>query len=76
MEAKTAAARLSRFKQPGGFKQQLEHFEACEGLQPNSSGGTDDAALLKAVERRWPKLAGILGLQAMFTDFLRALGLI
>lgn len=73
MEAKIAAGRLSPFKRPGGFKQPLEHFEACEGLQPNFSGGTGDAALLKAVERRWPKLAGIL---AMFTDFLRALGLI
>lgn len=51
MEAKIAAARLSLFKQPGGFKQLLEHLEAREGLQPNFSGVTGDAALLTAAER-------------------------
>lgn len=76
MEAKIAAARLSPFKQPGGFKQPLEHFEACEGLQPNFSGVTGDAALLTAVERHRPKLAGPMAFQAMFIDFLQALGLI
>lgn len=51
MEAKIAAARPSPFKQPGGFKQRLEHFEAREGLKLRFSGVTGDAAPLMAVER-------------------------
>lgn len=38
MEGKIASARLSPFKQPGGFKQLLQHFEVCKGLQPSFAG--------------------------------------
>lgn len=60
----------------GDLSNRSSTWKRCEGQQPDSSGGTGDAALLKAAERHWLKLAGILALQAMFADFLQALWLV
>lgn len=75
MEAGIAAARLSQFKQPEGFKRPLEHFEAQEGLQPRLLRGGKQCKSDEGKEKHWHKLEGILALQAVFTDSLWALGL-
>lgn len=61
MEAGIAAARLSQFKQLGGFKRPLEHFEAQKGLQPTLLRGGRQCRSDKGKERHRHKLRGHLG---------------